>query len=571
MKLKTKILIAFIICILIICLPLYLSIKLYVEPQNKAMAINQFQAVTNDKSKEIGSWLNQRISEIRVIHEFEGTQNLDMELLKPFIENLNNLNKEIYGNVEETYAIGGTDGIGWINDDLSIDISNRDYFKEAMSEQNEYVISDPVISKSDGNNIFLICYPIINQQTNKKVGFINGSITLDKLNDVLSSDNIYNSSMWIMTDNGLIYSNNIEKLNLKENEIEQLSSGNLSNQNHGIIKNNDSTIFFSKVPYSNKWVFCQKIDNNILYHNSNQTLNIISIIILLLIIMSIIIANILAKHISKPIVELKQIMDTVVKGNFDIQYKTSTKDEICSLGMSFNKMIIDINKLFNDIKKKEKDKRIEQLRALQAQINPHFLYNTLDTIQFKAIEYNAYEVSDMIYQLSNVFRIGLSDGRENIEISEEISHVVSYLSLQEIRYDHKFTYHINCDPNLNNILIPKLILQPLVENSLTHGIRSYVEKGVININIRQVNNDIEISVIDNGKGISAEKIKEIDYNLNNHIRTNNYGLYNINERLFLNYNDSYKIDIFSIPFEETKITIIIPIHFEEIEHENINM
>ncbi len=274
--------------------------------------------------------------------------------------------------------------------------------------------------------------------------------------------------------------------------------------------------------------------------------------------MSIIIANILAKHICKPIVDLKQIMDTIGNGNFNIRYIPSTKDEIYSLGVTFNKMISEINKLFIDIQKKEKDKRIEQLRALQAQINPHFLYNTLDTIQFKAIEHNAYDVSNMIYQLSNIFRISLSDGRENIEISEEITHVISYLSLQEIRYDHKFSYHINCNSDLNDILIPKLILQPLVENSLIHGIRSYVEHGIITIDIQQMNNEIKICVKDNGKGISAEKIKEISYNLKNHIKTNNYGLYSINERLLINYNDKYSMDIHSIPFIETKITITIP-------------
>ena len=558
MKLKTKILLAFIICILIICLPLYFLIKLYVEPHNKAMAINQAQTITDDKAKEIGSWLNQRISEIRVIHEFEGTQNINIEQIKPFIINLNNLNKEIYGNLQETYAIGGTNGIGWINDHLSIDISSRQYFKEAMMGTNEYVISDPVISKSDGNNIFLICYPIINHQTNEKIGFINGSISLTKLNDVLANNNVYNSKMWIMTNNGLIYSNDVNQLNLNKNELEQISLKAMNNQENGIIKSTNSTIFFSKVPYSNKWIFCQKINNKVLFYNSDQSLQIISVIIFLLIIMSIIIANILAKHICKPIVDLKQIMDTIGNGNFNIRYIPSTKDEIYSLGVTFNKMISEINKLFIDIQKKEKDKRIEQLRALQAQINPHFLYNTLDTIQFKAIEHNAYDVSNMIYQLSNIFRISLSDGRENIEISEEITHVISYLSLQEIRYDHKFSYHINCNSYLNDILIPKLILQPLVENSLIHGIRSYVEHGIITIDIQQMNNEIKICVKDNGKGISAEKIKEISYNLKNHIKTNNYGLYSINERLFINYNDKYSMDIHSIPFIETKITITIP-------------
>ena len=174
------------------------------------------------------------------------------------------------------------------------------------------------------------------------------------------------------------------------------------------------------------------------------------------------------------------------------------------------------------------------------------------------VTYQKNSNKNMIYQLSNIFRISLSDGRENIEISEEITHVISYLSLQEIRYDHKFSYHINCNSDLNDILIPKLILQPLVENSLIHGIRSYVEHGIITIDIQQMNNEIKICVKDNGKGISAEKIKEISYNLKNHIKTNNYGLYSINERLLINYNDKYSMDIHSIPFIETKITITIP-------------
>ena len=203
-------------------------------------------------------------------------------------------------------------------------------------------------------------------------------------------------------------------------------------------------------------------------------------------------------------------------------------------------------------------KRNVELRVLQSQINPHFLYNTLDTIQWKALEYKAFDVADMINSLSIFFRISLSDGKEFITIDDEIEHVRNYLEIQETRYKDKISYKINLDDSVPQYLVPKMIIQPLVENSIYHGLKLKKQKGNININVFSKDDCIIIEVIDNGLGMDLEKLATTRKNLYESIESEHYGLYNINERLKLTFKDKYSIDIDSEFGKGTRVSLKIP-------------
>ncbi|WP_164971340.1 sensor histidine kinase [Clostridium tetani] len=521
----------------------------------------------HSKSNEIGAWLNHRIGEIKIIHEYPACKEMNFSQLKPYLTQLNH----VFGNQYGTFALGGLDGKGWINDNLVIDVSEREYFKKAMSTNVEYVISKPVVSRSDNKPIFLICYPILNDNKNK-IGFINGSVNLDKISNVIHDIDIHNGFAWIMNKNTDIYSTTKKNLNSNyisseglysiANQSKNKSSGTIGFKN---VHNEDSTVFFSSVPYTEDWILCIIVENKKIHTQINQIINLILLVGLILLIAAILLSIVISGSIVKPIHRLKSNMLEISKGNLDCYYEIKNNDEISVLGQVFNQMLTDIKRLINKVYQVEKQKRSAELRVLQSQINPHFLYNTLDTIQWKALEYNAFEVVDMINYLSNFFRISLSDGKEFITISDEVAHVSNYLEIQKIRYKDKISYSMDVDNSLDQYLIPKLIVQPLVENSIYHGLKLQKCKGIINVSISSKDGFLTIEVIDNGLGINSEKLIILRKNLAESIETDHYGLYNINERLKLAFGEKYSIKIKSELKIGTQVLLRIPLISEGFE------
>lgn len=564
MSLRLKIITVFVLCIILTFSPLLFILETKVKTLNMEQLEYQTLQLIDSKSNEIGSWLNQRISEIRIIHEYASTKEFNLKSLKPYLTRLNKTLSKQYGNLNETFAIGGLDGYGWINDNITIHVSERGYFDKVMSSDMEYIISEPIISKSDNTPIFIICYPIINDK-NEKIGFINGAVNLEKISEIANGIDIYNGFSWIMNKNIDIYSISKDELTNNYISLEELdkvaeksmttNSGTIDLKN---VSNKDSTLFFSSIPYTEDWILCTMVENSYIHAQTNNIINLVVILGIILLLFSILLAIIVSGTIVKPIHKLKNHMLEVSNGNLDSYYQTKNNDEISILGKVFNQMLRDIKKLIMEVYQVQAQKRNVELRVLQSQINPHFLYNTLDTIQWKALEYKAFDVADMINSLSIFFRISLSDGKEFITIDDEIEHVRNYLEIQETRYKDKISYKINLDDSVPQYLVPKMIIQPLVENSIYHGLKLKKQKGNININVFSKDDYIIIEVIDNGLGMDLEKLATTRKNLYESIESEHYGLYNINERLKLTFKDKYSIDIDSEFGKGTRVSLKIP-------------
>lgn len=564
MSLRLKIIISFVLCIAFAISPVLIILETTVKTSNMEQAEYQTLQLINSKSNEIGSWLNQRISEIRIIHEHASTKNLDLVTLKPYLTNLNKVLSNQYGNFNETFAIGAVDGYGWVNDNITIDISGRDYFEKVMSSPKEYIISKPIISKSDSTPAFIICYPIVNDNGDK-VGFINGAVNLDKISEIAAGIDVYDGFSWIMNEDMDIYSISKKELTSKYIESEGLSEIIRSSMaaNFGTValkdkSGNDSTVFYSSIPYTEDLMLCTMIKNTNIFAQTNDIINMIFKVGIVLLLSAVLFAIMVSGTIVKPLQKLKIQMVEVSSGNLDSFFNYSGSDEISVLGTVFNQMLMDIKKLIKQVYDVQAQKRNAELRVLQSQINPHFLYNTLDTIQWKALDYNAYDVADMINSLSNFFRLSLSCGKEFVTIYDETEHVRNYLEIQKMRYKDKVNYNINLTKQISQNLIPKMIIQPLVENSIYHGLKLKKQKGTINIDIFQDNDQVKIEVEDSGLGINIEKLMEIRINLMNSIESEHYGLYNINERLKLTFGDKYSISIDSKYGIGTKVSIKIP-------------
>lgn len=275
-------------------------------------------------------------------------------------------------------------------------------------------------------------------------------------------------------------------------------------------------------------------------------------------------SNFVGLYVTRPIRKLEETMRKVQKGNFDVDIKHEGTIETVSLSRSFSITITKIKELMEDIKKSESIKRQRELEALQAKINPHFLYNTLDSMIWMAETGDKEGVVKMATSLANLFRISIAKGHDIITIKEELNHTENYLKIQAMRYKDKFSYSINLPENLDNVPTIKLIVQPIVENSIYHGIKYLQEKGSIDIFVRETTKkDIEIEVKDNGVGMTKETLslllskERIDKNDDKN-SSNGIALSNVDERIKLTYGEKYGLFIDSELDVGTTVRILIP-------------
>lgn len=270
-------------------------------------------------------------------------------------------------------------------------------------------------------------------------------------------------------------------------------------------------------------------------------------------------SRIISRVITKPLRELEMNMRDVQNGNFHVSETEGKSKEVESLSHSFQVMVDRIEDLMEEVRKTEAVKRQRELDALQAKINPHFLYNTLDSVVWMAETGNNKGVVRMVTALASLFRISIAKGHDIITLKEELSHVESYLDIQSMRYKDRFRFTIDLPSELENVPTIKLIIQPIVENSIYHGIKYLQEEGLITIKARDIGEGrIAITIRDNGVGMKKEVLDSILSEDNPHSQGNGIGLRNIDERIRLTYGSSFGLTIESEPDEGTAVTITIP-------------
>lgn len=255
----------------------------------------------------------------------------------------------------------------------------------------------------------------------------------------------------------------------------------------------------------------------------------------------------LSDRLTVSIAALAKAMDGAVKSGYHTEFSYDHQDEIGMLAGSYNHMIQEIRQHIRDLEEEkervrqmEKQKRIAQLQALQAQINPHFLYNTLNMVTWRAVEIGDEPISIISTALGEYFRIGLSRGQEIISLKDELEHVRSYLEIQKIRYEEKLNYSFTVPEDLDSLQVVKLTLQPLVENAIYHGIKEKCGSGNIQIRVERLENTLTMTVSDDGIGLPEEKLRHINENLaSGRADSSGYGIYNVNNRLRLYYGEEY--------------------------------
>ncbi|UFU00619.1 sensor histidine kinase [Radiobacillus kanasensis] len=276
--------------------------------------------------------------------------------------------------------------------------------------------------------------------------------------------------------------------------------------------------------------------------------------------------------ITKPLKKLTKSIYQLQKGDFTQQVSFRGNDEVGKLGRGYDHMVQQMKKLIDDVFRSQLSRKEAELKTLQAQIHPHFLYNTLDTIFWRAQQKKEADISDMIYSLSQFFRLSLSDGKEFVTVQHELLLIKNYLTIQKNRFTNKFTFEIQVADDLKEIHIPKLLIQPLVENAVLHGLDSIEDNGLIYIHIVRKDSFLLIDVVDNGNGIEKQKLNHINKFLQ---KTDfetiameelqdrpGYALLNIMERLRMKYGQEATMMIESEQGMGTKVMLRIPLSIE---------
>ncbi len=321
------------------------------------------------------------------------------------------------------------------------------------------------------------------------------------------------------------------------------------------------------------WVLKTWIEKETAYAPVNLLLGILMMELLLLLVISVGLDVFLSWRITRPMRKIETAMQQIGEGNMDIVVHDSDQDEMGILAATLNSMSMNIKELMAQIHKDEEQKRYLELKAMQYQVNPHFLYNTLDSIAMSARKNQDYTSEKMTLALSEFFRISLSRGMEYVTVSEEMRYVQSYLEIQGMRFPDSVTWECRVEKGIENAKVLKFILQPLVENSLYHGLRDSGREGHIEVCAGTCGNDLVFRVKDSGIGMLPEQLKKVTEELNQKqitgksIYEGGFGLQNVQQRLQLVYGEKAGLTIESEWDEGTCITVMIPNGREQREDE----
>lgn len=300
----------------------------------------------------------------------------------------------------------------------------------------------------------------------------------------------------------------------------------------------------------------------------NRIIFLASIVILSALMMAILLIYYVSRLLTGRILHLSKHISKVASGNLGATLVIDGKDEIGQLARQFNHMVRNINALMSEVQESNRQKNATQLKQneikfkmMASQINPHFLFNALESIRMKALVRGQADISHIVRLLGKMMRKNLEVGNGMISLQSELETVNCYLVIQKFRYDDRLTYELHVDPKANPLQIPPLIIQPLVENCVIHGLENRIEGGMVRVEIRLEDSYLKVQVSDNGTGISKARIQEIRKMLDNNddYETNNIGMRNIHLRLQLTYGPQFGLTLTSQIGFGTQISFAIPL------------
>ena len=445
-----------------------------------------------------------------------------------------------------------------------VDIESLDWYQAAMESKSGIAVSSSHVQNAIQSSykwVITLSRALVNNQTGEREGLFFVDLNYSAISDLCNNNSI--------EEKGYIFVLDAEG-NIVYHPKQQLMYGGLKTENIDAImecredsliidEGGDSKLYTMSKSKRIGWTVVGAAYTSELLKNNEQAQMWYLLVASILLLAVIGISSIISREITKPIRSLRDSMRKVQNGQFGTHVEVITENEIGSLGRSFNLMTSEIQALMEQNVYEQKQKRKSELKALQAQINPHFLYNTLDSIIWMSEAGENDEVVEMTSALARLLRQSISNDKEEVELEKEIEYVKNYLTIQKMRYKDKLEFFIYVDPRVAHVPIIKLVLQPLVENAIYHGIKYKETKGNLKIYARPVDGRVEIVVADDGIGMDEDVMEHIFDEHRKEQKRNGVGVPNVQKRLKLQYGSEYGIRYESVKGAGTKAVITIPV------------
>lgn len=356
-----------------------------------------------------------------------------------------------------------------------------------------------------------------------------------------------------------------KQVEISEEEKEWIDSQQ-NNWNYKIDSHKQNLFVYMNIPGDPWKIVARGSMNQLVNKEMSRFIKVFILIMACTVLILSIFSILMAMDFMEPINRLVHGIKKVETENIHQEVLVDREDELGYLSKCFNKMSLEIDNLLNRVYKEELTRRESELKALQAQINPHFLFNTLESINWMAQLNHVPEIKDMVTSLASLMEASIGKGSPMVPLSKELKYIDSYLLIMKNRYGDRLTYESDIDRNILAYEVPKLILQPLIENAIYHGIDKMRKKGVIHLTIMKKEEEIYIEIMDNGKGMHPEEVEELNksFKEDNHdylIGTNrkSIGLANVNGRIKLFFGQEYGLQVESVYENYTKMKLNIPI------------
>lgn len=447
--------------------------------------------------------------------------------------------EDLKGNMEFAPLFDGTDSYLWTPPRETLNPTNYQY---------ETIIS--------------YYKPIISKYLNTQIGVQRVSMEASEFSSVLEDAlSVQGGLLYIINGNDqLIGASDLEQYRTMSGS--EIARKTVENAGKWEVYGDQDTQYlcYSQAIENTDWMLVAMIPYEAIMQEENTVRGILFSIAFLIIAICGVLIYFFSRSFTRRLSILSNTMHEVEKGNLQVELKTQDSDEIGMLYQAFNYMLRNMNALVKEQYENGKAIKSAELKALQAQINPHFLYNTLDLINWEAMDHNAPEIAEISRALARYYKISLNRGEDLISLNEELRHVETYVQIQNYRFDNRISLHIDVPEELRRLKIQKIVLQPLVENAILHGMLMLEkgERGTVTITGWKQSGDLFLTVKDEGVGMPASQLRNIltDKPV---VDRHGYGIRNIHKRLQLQYGEKYGLHFDSTPGKGTTVTIRIPI------------
>jgi two-component system sensor histidine kinase YesM len=443
------------------------------------------------------------------------------------------------------------------------DIVSKSWFDKALTTKEIFHFSSPKkqnIFVTNNDTDVITVSKAVNFYINdvKHEGVLVIDLSMENIENIASRADLGDSGhlLILSTDNSLIYSSDIFCSSTNCESV-QLANNFVLGSDH--VEVADVNMYLTINTLKNtRWRIATFVNSEDLYAARRNSRYVSFFVLIVTFAITILVATVLSKRITDPISELRSHINNIDKDNYK-KINLEGQREVVDLADNFNEMVDDTLGLMNQLLDEQKAKRRSEFKALTTQINPHFLYNTLDSIMYLSENNENEKVNKMVAALSKFFRISISRGKNIIKLDEELEHAKNYLLIQQIRYNNKFTFEFDIAEDTNEFYVVKLILQPLIENAIYHGVNTEYDQGHIVIRSYIKDDNLMLEVEDDGYGIPEKKIEELYQAIKGSDSYASVGLKNVYQRLKIYFNDKSDLEIESELDEHTIFRLVLPI------------